>query len=66
MQTRPQPLLSQGNGPLSWECRLVDLLVKASPSTVEVLGSIPVRAVDLFPGGVLPVTEILVLNWLPC
>ena len=36
--------------------RLVGLVVKASASTAADLGSIPVAAVDLFLGRVIPVT----------
>ena len=34
--------------------------------SVAACGSVPAVIVDLLPGGVIPVTKILVLQWLPC
>ena len=46
--------------------RLVGLVVKASDSRAVDLGSIPAFSVDTFPDRVIPVTEQLVFQWLPC
>ena len=47
-------------------CRLVGIVVKTSSPRTAGLGSIPALALDLFPCRVIPVTENLELQWIPC
>ena len=46
--------------------RLLGLVVKASASRVEVLGSIPTCDMGIFLDWVISVTSKLALQWLPC
>ena len=40
--------------------------LRRPPRERKIRGSIPPRAVSIFPGRVIPVTSKLVLQWLPC
>ena len=47
-----------------YDC-LVGLVVEVSASRAVDLSSIPAFILDLFPGQIIPVTETLILQWLP-